>query len=298
MAKIEQNGAARDRGTQERVSAINQVVQDCGHLAKRLAAQGFEVNQKGPGDFVTDVDRALDQRLASAFAALYPHDGIITEENPDSRSRYHHNPTGRLWCIDPIDGTHDFIQTQRDYAVMVGLLADGQAQAGWIYDPAADTMFYGGWEWGIFRQVGDRTQDCFPQPPMQINRVIIGANDRANYGDRLTQAIPEIDLWQRPGSFGLKIMDVILGNAGLLIYFNQRVKLWDTVAPLALARQAGLRCCDLHGQPIDYGPGAIDADTLAHQQPIIIGWKHCIDIFLPRLVAAMPPQGLSPRPDQ
>jgi 3'(2'), 5'-bisphosphate nucleotidase len=116
-----------------------------------------------------------------------------------------------------------------------------------------------------------------------VNRVCIGAQDRYNYADKLQQAIPEIDLWERPGSFGLKIMDVILGKAGMLVYFNQRVKLWDTIAPIALAQYAGLACCDLEGQPIQFSPAVIDHETLAHRQPIIIGWKHCIDLFLPRL---------------
>jgi 3'(2'), 5'-bisphosphate nucleotidase len=271
----------------ERAAAIGKVIQDCGLLAKQMAAQGFEVSQKGPGDFVTDVDRALDQQLAREFANLFPQDFIITEENPASQRLFQQHPMGRFWCIDPIDGTHDFIHTQRDYAVMVGLLAGGEAQVGWIFDPAADQMFFGGWGWGIFRQQGMQVQDCFPQPPVQANRVIIGLNDRKTYATLLNQAIPEMELWQRPGSFGLKIMSVILGQAGLLIYFNRRVKLWDTVAPIALARQAGLTCCDLNGQPVSYGTAAINLETLAHEQPIVIGWKHCIDVFLPRLAAVM-----------
>jgi 3'(2'), 5'-bisphosphate nucleotidase len=67
------------------------------------------------------------------------------------------------------------------------------------------------------------------------------------------------------------------------------VKLWDTVAPVAMALQAGLTCCDLQGQPLSYDPAAIDLDSLAHRQPVIIGWQHCIDNFLPRLAKVMMP---------
>jgi 3'(2'), 5'-bisphosphate nucleotidase len=272
----------------EKGLAIAKIVRESGMKARQMAQQGFEVNQKGPGDFVTDVDRALDRMLAGEFGNLFPRDIIITEENPDSQILYRDNPLERLWCIDPIDGTHDFIQTQRNYAVMVGLLENGQARAGWIYDPAEDTLFFGGRGWGLFRQQGDRVQDCFPQPPLHQHRVCIGANDRKNYAQTLQQVIPEIDLWERPGSFGLKIMDVVLGKAGMLIYFNQRVKLWDTIAPIALAEQAGLACCDLTGQPIQFSPLVIDIQSLAHRQAIIIGWKHCIDLFLPRLAQVIP----------
>ncbi|MBE9033062.1 inositol monophosphatase family protein [filamentous cyanobacterium LEGE 11480] len=271
----------------EREAAIRRVVQDCGLQAKCMALKGFEVNQKGPGDFVTDVDRALDRALSQSFADLFPQDGIISEENPDSRPRYQQNPGGRLWCIDPIDGTRDFIETQQNYSVMTGLLENGQPRVGWIFDPAADEMYFGGQDWGLFCQQGDRVQDCFPQPPTLMNRVVIGVQDQRNYGALLQRQIPEIDLWERPGSFGLKILSVILGQAGMLVYFNGRVKLWDTVAPVAMARQAGLICCDLAGNPLSYAPDAIELDSLAHRYPVVIGWKHCIDVFLPRVQAAM-----------
>jgi 3'(2'), 5'-bisphosphate nucleotidase len=271
----------------EREAAIRRIVQDCGLQAKRMVSQGVDVTQKGPGDFVTNVDRLLDRQLGEGLAALFPRDGIITEENPESCQAFQFDPLGRLWCIDPIDGTRDFIETQKNYSVMVGLLENGQPKVGWIFDPAADEMYFGGVGWGLFRQVGDRVQDCFPQPPTLINRVLIGVQDQVNYAAALKLKVPEIDLWERPGSFGLKILSVILGQAGMLVYFNGRVKLWDTVAPVALALQAGLTCCDLQGRPLSYGLDAIDLDSLAHQQPVIIGWQHCIDIFLPRLAAVM-----------
>ncbi len=271
----------------EREAAIRRIVQDCGLQAKRMVSQGVDVTQKGPGDFVTNVDRLLDRQLGEGLAALFPRDGIITEENPESVQAFQFDPFGRLWCIDPIDGTRDFIETQKNYSVMVGLLENGQPKVGWIFDPAADEMYFGGVGWGLFRQVGDKVQDCFVQPPMLVNRVLIGVQDQVNYAETLKCRVPEIDLWERPGSFGLKILAVILGQAGMLVYFNGRVKLWDTVAPVALALQAGLTCCDLQGRPLSYASEAIDLNSLAHKQPVIIGWQHCIDSFLPRLAAVM-----------
>jgi 3'(2'), 5'-bisphosphate nucleotidase len=274
----------------EREAAIREIIRLCGQQATKMVAQGFQVDQKEPGDFVTSVDRALDRELTTNFSALFPQDRVITEENQASRQLYRH-PGPRLWCIDPVDGTHDLIQSQQDYAVMVGLLEEYQPIAGWIYDPVRDVLFFGGRDWGLFQQHGSQVQECLPQPPNLSHRVVIGSRDYANYSTLLATSIPEIDLWARPGSFGLKIMEVILGHAGLLVYFNRRVKLWDTVAPLALAEVAGLACCDLQGRPIRYTTEWIDVETLAHHQPIILGWQHCIDRFLPRLAEAMAKPG-------
>uniref|UniRef100_A0ACD5GPR5 Uncharacterized protein n=1 Tax=Desertifilum tharense IPPAS B-1220 TaxID=1781255 RepID=A0ACD5GPR5_9CYAN len=66
-------------------------------------------------------------------------------------------------------------------------------------------------------------------------------------------------------------MEVVCGRAGLYVYLNGRVKLWDTVELVAIAKAAGLVCCDLEGNPLSFHPDAIHPDTLAHYQPIIIG---------------------------
>jgi 3'(2'), 5'-bisphosphate nucleotidase len=266
---------------------IRAVIRSCGQQAKQMAAAGLEVDLKAPGDFVTQADRLLDQRLSAEFTTLFPDDGLITEENNASIQRFLESHE-RFWCIDPVDGTKDFIETGKDYAVMVGLLERQQPIGGWVYEPEADHLFFGGADRGLWQQVGEDTiMPCAPLPVELGGRVIIGANDQVNYGATIAAAIPEIDLWGRPGSFGLKIIDVILGKAGLLVYFNGRVKLWDTVGPFALARAAGLICCDLEGQPVGYSPDRINRDTLAHQQSVILGWPNYVEAYRPRLQAAL-----------
>jgi 3'(2'), 5'-bisphosphate nucleotidase len=264
----------------ERARAIAKVIEAAGRKAEQMRRLGLQVEQKGPGDFVTQVDRTLDGDLSAAFGELFPQDVVISEENTASVGRFGKGEQ-RFWCIDPVDGTRDFIETGRNYAVMVGALQGGEAQAGWVYEAEADRMYFGGWNWGLYCKEGDRTRDCYPQPPMQPGRVIVGDADRANYSDQLREILPEIEIWNRPGSFGLKIIDVILGRAEALLYFNRRVKLWDTVGPMALARQAGLRICDLTGAPLSFSD--IDPDTLGHRQAIVLGWPHAVENYLPRL---------------
>lgn len=264
----------------ERAGAIAKVILAAGQRAQQMRIQGLQVDQKGPGDFVTQVDRALDRELSAAFCDLFSQDVVISEENSESVGRFGAGD-GRFWCIDPVDGTRDFIETGRDYAVMVGALQGGEAQAGWVYEPAADRMYFGGFGWGLYCQEGDRVRDCYPQPPIHPGRVIVGDADRVNYGAHLQELLPEIELWNRPGSFGLKIIDVILGRAEALFYFNRRVKLWDTVGPMALARQAGLRICDLTGQALSFSD--LDPASLGHRQPILLGWPQGIENYLFRL---------------
>lgn len=269
---------------------IRQAIFQAGQQAIELAAQQFQVLQKGPDDFVTSVDLVLDRQLTGQFAAWFPEDGIISEENPASREAFH-GAAKRLWLIDPLDGTDDFIHGKSDYAIMVGLLQDHHPVAGWVYLPAQDQLYFGGSGWGLFQSFKNTTpQELVPtqpaKPASDFCPLLIGYKDQLNYGTAIRQVIPEAQFQSR-GSFGYKVIEVIQGQAGLYLYLNGRVKLWDTTGPMALAEAAGLICCDLDGQPIRFTADVVEPDTLTHKQPILIGWPHYIESLQPRLAEAV-----------
>jgi 3'(2'), 5'-bisphosphate nucleotidase len=277
----------------EPVAHLNQIqtnLVEAGQWAKQMTRQPFVVEQKGPEDFVTAIDRELDRRLATQFQTWFPADGVITEENSQSRLNLQ-QAFPRFWLIDPLDGTEDFIHQRPDYAIMVGLLQNDQPVAGWILRPESNHLVYGGPDWGLYVATGSETPQPLqpttaPDPsPHQCN-ILLGDRDQKQYGDLIQHVIPEAT-FHTLGSFGLKVLEVIQGRAGLYLYLNGRVKLWDTVAPLALAAQAGLVCCDLEGNPLSFAVDALDLETLAHRQSIVVGWPHYVEALLPRLQQAL-----------
>lgn len=261
-----------------------------GKQAHQKAAAPFEVSEKGPNDYVTSIDRFLDEKLSAAFGDLFPLDGIITEENAASRAAFGANYR-RLWCIDPLDGTEEFIRGKLHYALMVGLLQDSEPIAGWIYAPAFEQMYFGGKDWGLFQTVGEEEPRAIelhqPQPPSAENcRIVLGDKDQKNYGEAIARIIPGAEFYSL-GSFGLKVLEVILGRAGLYLYLNGRVKVWDTAGPIALAKAAGLVCCDLQGRQLRWTADAVEPDTLAHSQAIAIGHPNYIEPLLDKVREAV-----------
>jgi 3'(2'), 5'-bisphosphate nucleotidase len=125
-----------------------------------------------------------------------------------------------------------------------------------------------------------------PDPVTGFCPILIGHRDQKRFGEAIAHQIPEAQFYSI-GSFGLKVLEVITGRAGLYVYFNQRVKLWDTTGPLAMAHRAGLTCCSLEGEPIRFSQNGIDPDTLAHRQTLIIGWPHYVEMLRPRLEVAI-----------
>ncbi|NJL86334.1 MAG: inositol monophosphatase family protein [Leptolyngbyaceae cyanobacterium SM1_1_3] len=268
---------------------IQSLMIEAGQKAKQLASQEFEVFEKGFEDYVTNVDRLLDQMLASGFAALFPDDGVITEENTASRQVFD-TKQSRLWLIDPIDGTEDFIHHRQNYAVMAGLLQDYQPVLGWIYAPTHQKFYWGGADWGLFRAIAaEPSEPLLPKmaelEPQRCT-IILGDRDQRRFGQAIAEQIPTVQFYSL-GSFGLKVMEVLQGRAGLYVYLNGRVKLWDTTGPIALARAAGLTCCDLTGAPLSFSPAQIEPKTLSHRQSIVIGWPDCVSALRPQLQQAV-----------
>lgn len=276
--------------TLDQLQKISILIRACGLQAQRMSTEQFQVFAKGKDDYVTTIDRALDQRLTAGFAELFPQDGVITEENAQSWQTALGN-FDRLWLIDPLDGTDDFIAGQPDYAVMAGLLQAFEPLLGWVYAPAYDQLYWGGKELGLFQAIGGA--DSVPLAPVrpapataEFCSMLLGQKDQRRFGAAIQQQLPGVQ-FDCVGSFGLKVMRVVCGQAGLYVYLNGRVKLWDTTGPIALARKAGLICCDLDGNPLKFTPDAFDHNTLVHQQPIIVGWPDYVEMFRSRLQKAV-----------
>ncbi len=279
-----------DSLTVDQNEQICTLVTQAGQRAKAASQQDFGIYEKGVEDYVTSVDQELDQYLSDGFRSLFPADGLVTEENQTSCQAFQSSPE-RLWLIDPIDGTEEFIHKGDGYAVMVGLLEQYQARAGWVYAPERETLYWGGSGWGLFQAVGQgRPEPLRPQCPMPPSDVycplLLGHRDQTRFGAAIADVLPAAQCYSL-GSFGLKVLEVIQGKAGLYVYLNGRVKLWDTVGPLAMAAAAGLTCCDLEGNPFGFAPHQVHGDTLIHKQAVILGWPSYIDALLPRLQQAV-----------
>ncbi|MEP0925801.1 MULTISPECIES: inositol monophosphatase family protein [Cyanophyceae] len=269
--------------------ALHQLLIACGDYASQQPKHSFQVFEKGVDDYVTTVDQLLDQKLLAGMQAIFPDDSIITEENRATVQQFRQgygqglssNSDRTLWFVDPIDGTDDFIQGGNHYAVMVGQVVNGTPQAGWIYAPVARHLVWGGPGWGLFEQTGSGApQPLTPQEPVfdptNAWSMVIGDKDERRFGAAIARRFPTVQFLSL-GSFGLKVLAVITGRAGLYIYLNGRVKLWDTTGPLALAEAAGLVCCDLSGQPIRFTEPDVAPQTLAHYQPIVVGWPSYVE---------------------
>lgn len=115
------------------------------HAAGDLALRHFgalatgDVESKAPLDLVTEADRAVEALIIDHLHAAFPQDSILGEEGGMIAGG-----SGRIWVIDPIDGTFNFVRGGKQWAVSIGLWQGGQPVAGVVHAPALGLTLTGG----------------------------------------------------------------------------------------------------------------------------------------------------------
>jgi 3'(2'), 5'-bisphosphate nucleotidase len=180
-------------------------------------------------------DRMAHQLLVSEINRLYPDDDVRSEEGLE-----HVAGTGRLWIVDPLDGTREFRQLGRsDWAVHVAMAVGGIAVVGAVALPALDLV------------IG--TEDPPFLPPLRVGeppRVVVSRTRPPDVAYEATESIGGVMVPM--GSAGAKIAAVILGAAEVYVHAGGQYE-WDSCAPVAVATASGLHASRLNGDPLRYG---------------------------------------------
>lgn len=110
-------------------------------LPRFQSLAAHEITEKAPGDIVTIADKESEARLSEGLTAILPQARIVGEEaSAADPGLLDSLGDGHIWLIDPIDGTTNFSEGVTPFALMVALLVEGEAEAGWIYDPITQRM--------------------------------------------------------------------------------------------------------------------------------------------------------------
>ncbi len=98
------------------------------------------VRTKGQNDYVTAADKACEHHIHEVLRGVFPEVPMLAEEGSGSAT----GREGLFWCVDPLDGTNNFVHEVPVYCVSVGLIRDGRPSLGVVYDPVHDELFTGG----------------------------------------------------------------------------------------------------------------------------------------------------------
>lgn len=206
---------------------------------------------------VTAADREANDLIVQRLADEFPDDGILAEESVDTDARLNKE---RVWLIDPMDGTKNFVQRDGDFAVQIGLAVGGQAVLGVVYQPVRDVLYRavrgeGSWLEKDGKQA-ERMQVSNKTDPTEM----VLASSRSHRSPRMERVIDSFGFKSetRRGSVGVKIGLITEQQADLYLHLSPGTKQWDTCAPEVVLTEAGGRLTDLFGQPLRYNAARID----------------------------------------
>lgn len=222
-----------------------------GAILMNIYATDFAVSYKGPNDPVTEADKRANELLVQGLRASFPTDGVVAEESADNSDALR---KGRVWYVDPLDGTHEFISKNGEFSVMIGLAVNGDARVGVVYRPAGDVLWAGiagQWAW-VEKQGARKPLAVSSQTDLSRLRLVVSRSHRHTILDAIKTRLG-VGQETRCGSVGLKVGLIAAQEADLYVEPSEFTKAWDSCGPEAILRGAGGRMTDLAGEPLTYG---------------------------------------------
>ncbi len=230
--------------------AVIEIGDRAGREIMRIYRTAFDVTLKQDRSPLTQADLAAQHLIAEGLEALTPRIGMLGEESPPQRLEECRGQP-RLWLVDPLDGTREFVKRNDEFCVNIALLEDGHPVLGVVLAPAHEVLYAAARGCGAFRRGADGERVAIqvrrPAPtPLRVlasrshadavlDRMLdrLGANERLRVGSAL--------------KFGL-----LAEGRGDLYLRRGPTSAWDTAAGQAVLQEAGGGIMDLAGQPLRY----------------------------------------------
>lgn len=218
-----------------------------------------EIFEKGPGDLVTVADRESELALAQRLRIIDPTAGVVGEEavaaDPDVLSLA--GGPGRVWIIDPIDGTGSFVRGKPRFAVMVALVENGATIGGWIWQPVDAAMYSATASGGaaingkaIAIPSGGQESLDFGQMTGDVRTSFFDLSTKTDVENRISQARsrPNVRV-NKGGACGYVYPDLVSGRLDYAVFSRQYP--WDHAPGSLILEQAGGAVRDLDGEKYD-----------------------------------------------
>ncbi len=221
----------------ELADEIAAIAREAGQLGMARFRSDFARWEKSPGSPVCEVDLAIDDMLRQRLSALLPDAGWLSEETADKPDRLARE---RIWVVDPIDGTRDYIRGRTGWAVSVALVEAGRVVIGVLDAPARGEL------WRATAGAG-----------ATLNGRPLTASARTDFaGARVpTDALPKADrdltMVEKPNSIALRMTMVADDRADLVATLRWGNE-WDIAAAALIAREAGGAVTDALGAELTF----------------------------------------------
>lgn len=263
---------------QEKTTAIR-AARAAGEIIRAVYKTQYTVDYKKNDSPVTIADRDANQKIHTTLTQAFPDDGWLSEETVDSPTRLSRQ---RVWVVDPLDGTKEFIDKIPEFAVSIGLVEAGTPILGVIYNPALDELF-----WSIRGQGAWCVTPSLPEQRLQVtttarlaNATVLSSRSETKRGEWK----PFTSLFQaRPtGGMAHKLITVARGEADATFTLIPKNE-WDLCAGALLLEEAGGKITNLRGKTVIFNqPSTLLQGLVASNMSL---YPQLMSVITPRLTA-------------
>lgn len=248
-------------------AGVLDVAQAAAQAILEVYARDFAVQRKADASPVTQADLAAHRVIVDGLRALTPDIPVLSEESPPEVAAQQRQGWRRLWLVDPLDGTREFVKRNGEFTVNIALIEQGVATWGVIQQPVTGALWHGGADFGAWRRDAQNGRDApigVRAPATGTLRVAASRSHRDAHTQAVLQAMGAI----REDSCGssLKFCRIAEGRIDVYPRFGPTSE-WDTAAGQAILEGAGGLLVDPLGRPFRYN----QRDTLLNGDFIALG---------------------------
>lgn len=236
------------------LEAVAEIVRQAGAIAAARCDTDYRRWEKAPGHPVCEIDLEVDAYLRDRLTRLDPEAGWLSEETLDSSDRIERK---RLWVVDPIDGTRDYLRRRPGWCVSVALVEDRTPLIGILDAPGR------GEHWSAERGVGAWRNG--ERLRVSGRKVLAGARVPT---DQLPEVDSDLVAVPKPNSIALRIALVAAGEADLVATLRWGFE-WDIAAAALIAAEAGAAVSGALGQPLAFNSARGEAFGVLVATPAI-----------------------------
>ncbi len=236
------------RNTRELREVID-LIKKAGREILKIYQREFKSYQKEDKTPVTEADFAAQKIILSGLRKY--NYGIISEE---SKNNSPFTEKEKVWLVDPIDGTKDFLEKTGEFSIMIGLIDKGEPILGVVYKPIGEKMYFAEKGKGAFLKEGGK-----PLKKLKVSNVssladccLLVSRFHLNDSEDLFIKDNKLKDVKHAGSTGIKVGLIAEGKADAYLNISDKTCQWDTCASEIILKEAGGKISDLKGGDLSY----------------------------------------------
>jgi histidinol-phosphatase len=224
-----------------------------------FGGDGLEVRRKADLTLVTQADTSIERMLREQIEAAFPDDRILGEEEGGS-----HDPSGRVWIVDPIDGTANFARGIQVWATLIALQIDGHGVLGVANAPALGERYEAvAGRGAALNGAPIRVSDIGELADSQLLLQELQETLDGPYRDPVAALVR--DSWRGRG-FGDFWGHMLVARGSAEVLLEPELSIWDYAAIEVVIREAGGRATTFEGEALRHGGSMLTTNGLLHDE--------------------------------